>query len=228
MRRGRQQGPLREPPSPQKAYALSHLERNGTTSRHHSFADVASQLQSAYPSGSMVISSTTMSPAVVASPKSSAAHAKRSSPLFAPLIPLHIARETLSMPLIPQSPLSSYDATPMPLHSHAQTVDSSQPPSSPLTTTRDPDYFSVRARQSSTGSTIPDDFTVYLKQDSTAPPTPLGSGSGLMGRLKNFGKVGGKKGPGDVGSLSPVVEPILTSDIKHKVSLLPCFETNIY
>lgn len=217
IRRSRQHSNAQEPKNSPTSPTLSHFESNVNISSHHSFTDAASQIQSAQPfsSSSIVVASANMLPAITPSPTSSAAPTTRCSPLFAPLIPLHIKKETPSMPQLPQPPLSSDDATPMPLNARSQAADDSQPPSSPVT--RDADYFSVRARQSSAGT---DDFAAWggqLKQDPTTPVTP---GGGLMGRLKSLGKVSGKKGTVDTGLLSPVLEPMLGPDTKNTVSIM--------
>lgn len=173
-----------------------------------------------------MVSSTRMIPAVAPSPVGSAAPTARSSPLLTPLIPLHpITKDSLTMPSIPQSPpLGSHDVTPMPQHSRAQTTDGAQLPSSPHHTAKDTDYFTMRVRQAVAGASTSDDFSAWGgpgKHDSAALQTPLTPGGGLMGRLKNFGKVtAGKKGPGDVGSMSPVVGPILVPEDKVKVSMM--------
>jgi WD repeat-containing protein 48 len=147
-----------------------------------------------------------MIPAVAPSPTSSAAPTTRSSPLLTPLIPIHpISKDTLPLPSIPQSPLGSNDATPMPRHTRAQTTDGGMPLSTPLATSKD-DYFTMRVRPS-TGTTASED---------SAPQTP---GAGLMGRLKSFGgKVGARKGSAEVVPPSPPVGRTSIPEAKAEVS----------
>jgi WD repeat-containing protein 48 len=190
-------------------------------------SDPATQMQAAKPhSVSTVISSTRMIPAIAPSPTRSTAPTARSSPLLAPLIPIHpVSKDAVPLPSIPHSPLGSHDATPMPRHARAQTADSGTQSSSAPATSKD-DYFSMRVRQSSAGVSIPDDFAGLSgsgKPDSTVPPTPLTPGAGLMGRLKSFsGKVSARKGSADVVPPSPTMGPALLSEAKAEVGLLSC------
>ena len=59
-----------------------------------------------------------------------------------------------------------------------------------------------------------------LKQDGVAPQTSLSPGGGLMVRLKQFGKLSGKEGPGDVNPTSkPIVDvnPESKSEVRVRI-----------
>ncbi|TFK31745.1 WD40-repeat-containing domain protein [Crucibulum laeve] len=127
----------------------------------------------------------------------------RASPLLAPLIPLY-PQNTDNAVLLTSQPItmSGNDATPtpIPLRARSRTIDNVQTPltSAPLTSKETPstDYFSIRTRQPSIqgGSAVPsttDDFSGWggPGKEPQTPSTP----SGLMGRLKNFSKIGSKK-----------------------------------
>jgi len=212
-----------EAPIVQKVPANLHLESNGNSSRHRTSPDSAAQTQAGkLYTDSIVISSSNMIPAIAPSPTSSVVPTARSSPLLAALIPIHpISKDALPLPPIPQSPLGSNDATPMPRHTRAQTTDGGMP-LSPLTASKD-DYFNIRVRPS-TGvgaSEEPASWSGPGKQDPAVPLTPIQPGAGLMGRLKSFGgKVGAKKGSADVPPLSPV-ERTSFPEIKTEVSPSP-------
>ena len=131
---------------------------------------------------STVVSSSDMIPAVapIVSPTA------RSSPLLTPLIPLwRDIPPTFSS--IPQSPMPM-DITPTPISATNQRTHDGALASSLQSPN---DYFGARTRlQSIQGSNqIPsDDFSGWSgpgKQEPQTPSTP----SGLMGRLKNFGKL---------------------------------------
>ena len=117
----------------------------------------------------------------------------RSSPLLAPLILLPPSKET--MPILPsaQQPGSPFDITPTPaFHQRARsgTLDGAPTPTATTPSLGKDDYFTSRARQQSSQGTIPtspDDFSGWSgnKPEPQTPSTP----SGLMGRLKNFGKI---------------------------------------
>ncbi|KAF8152379.1 hypothetical protein B0H34DRAFT_724941 [Crassisporium funariophilum] len=141
---------------------------------------------------STVVCSSKMVPAI--SPN--VAPLARASPLLTPHIPLYTQmRDTLSiLPSIPQSPSVGTDITPTPgIHQRARsgTVDGALPSSLPTPNMSKDDYFSVRARQQSLqggAPSSPDDFSGWTgpnKQEPQTPSTP----SGLIGRLKNFGKI---------------------------------------
>jgi WD repeat-containing protein 48 len=196
-----------EHPNVQKPPANLQPESNGNMSRHRPSTDSTAPAQAAkLYTASLVISSAKMIPAVAPSPTSSAAPTTRSSPLLTPLIPIHpISKDTLPLPSIPQSPLGSNDATPMPRHTRAQTTEGGMPLSTPLATSKD-DYFTMRVRPS-TGTTASED---------SAPQTP---GAGLMGRLKSFGgKVGARKGSAEVVPPSPPVGRTSIPEAKAEVS----------
>lgn len=165
---------------------LDHKGRLGSPSSSESHRH-----QSRRPSGSTtVVWSPTMIPAV--SPTVSTT--TRSSPLLTPLIPLHLQpRESLTiLPSIPQSPAAASDATVTPVfHQRARsgTLDGGVTPGLATPTVKD-DYFSGRTRQPSAQSVIPgspDDFSGWTGPKQIEPQTPS-TPSGLIGRLKNFGK----------------------------------------
>lgn len=118
----------------------------------------------------------------------------RSSPLIPAMIPINTALRDSTLSPIPQSPLSS-DNTPIPRRS--ATIDHSAP------ATRENDYFSLRTRRPSVSQApppvppSPDDFGSWgapgvkpFDPNAPVPTTP----SGLMGRLKAFGKGGRRAG----------------------------------
>ncbi|KAF9522883.1 hypothetical protein CPB83DRAFT_776377 [Crepidotus variabilis] len=140
------------------------------------------------PPNSTVISSPNLIPAVAPIVSSSV----RSSPLLTPMISLHTQKGILAhtLPPIPQSPMS--DVTPTPGHTRARsgTVDGSVTLSGMMTpTTGREDYFTQRARPPGPASSpAPDDFSGWKGPDGKGePPTPS-TPSGLMGRLRNFGR----------------------------------------
>jgi WD repeat-containing protein 48 len=125
-----------------------------------------------------VVSSSNMIPAVapIVSPTA------RSSPLITPLIPLHYAWPS-ALSSIPQSPMP-LDITPTPIsianqRSH-ETPASILPPKD--------DYFVARTRLQSMQSNLTDDFSGWSGPTKQEPPTPS-TPSGIIGRLKNFGKL---------------------------------------
>ena len=135
------------------------------------------------PSSGTVICSLHMIPAIA--PKFSSI--TQSSPLLAPAIPLHPnVRDTLSiLPSIPQSPAANFDVTSTP-GSH-QRMPSDGIVTAGLAPSKE-DYFSIKARQQGGALISPDDFSGWAgpnKMDPQTPSTP----SGLIGRLKSFGKI---------------------------------------
>ena len=135
---------------------------------------------------STVVSSSNMVPAVAPIVPATA----RSSPLLTPLIPLHFPwKDTSAFSPMPQSPMPM-DMTPTLVSAANQRNHDGAPTSS--TPSPIGDYFGARTRLQSlqTGSNpVPsDDFSGWSgpsKQESQTPSTP----GGLMGRLKNFGKL---------------------------------------
>ena len=132
-----------------------------------------------------VVSSSNMIPAVapIVSPTA------RSSPLLTPLIPLHYPwRDTPSVfSSMPQSPMP-LDATPFPiavanLRTHDGPASSVPSPNAPKD-----DYFGGRTRLQSMQGIPSDDFSGWSGPNKQEPPTPS-TPSGIMGRLKNFGKL---------------------------------------
>ena len=131
-----------------------------------------------YPSSSTtLVCSPTMKRAIVPA----APAMVRSSPLIAPLIPLHPQTNMTVMPPIPQSPTPGHHRT-----RSTGTTDGSFPPDA-----KD-DYFSARLRQNA-GLGLPED-------SRTEPLTPI-TPSGLMGRLRNFGRT--KRPVSDTPSVVP-------------------------
>ncbi|KAJ7890547.1 hypothetical protein B0H14DRAFT_2689773 [Mycena olivaceomarginata] len=145
-------------------------------------------------SNSTVVSSPKMLPAVLPAVASTAPQS--TSPLLTPLIPLHGrpssaagtgAAGLLALPPIPGSPaIGANDATPVPM--------SMQPQRRTRTGTLEngggkdkdkdaPDYFGSRARHVG-----PDDFSGWSGPGSASNQTPS-TPTGLMGRLKSFGKL---------------------------------------
>jgi len=108
----------------------------------------------------------------------------RSSPLITPLIPLHphLANITV-MPSIPQSPPPGHHRT-----RSTGTTDGNLP-----TEAKD-DYFSARLRQGGAPASPEDSRT-----EPVTPNTP----SGIMGRLRNFGRT--KRPISDTPSTTPTV-----------------------
>ncbi|KAJ7091399.1 hypothetical protein B0H15DRAFT_835950 [Mycena belliarum] len=118
-------------------------------------------------------------PAMVpAAPPAAASAPQGASPLLAPLIPLHTRpKDGLALPQSPALGPHPNDATPMPFVS----------PRRPLTGGKDKeDYFTARARQLSMqgGGAAQDDFSGWSGPGAQSPSTP----TGIMGRLKSFGK----------------------------------------
>ncbi|KAJ6591528.1 hypothetical protein DFH09DRAFT_1306267 [Mycena vulgaris] len=138
-----------------------------------------------------VVSAPKMLPAVP--PPARAPGAAGASPLLTPLIPLCARpKELIAMPAIPQSPaVGKDDATPMPGRARAGTAGAEG--SGKDGKEGGLDYFSVRARQVSmhggAAPNTPDDFSGWsgpgVGAGAHAPSIP----SGIMGRLKSFGKL---------------------------------------
>jgi WD repeat-containing protein 48 len=132
-----------------------------------------------------VVSSSNMIPAVapIVSPTA------RSSPLLTPLIPLHYPwRDSPSaLSSIPQSPMS-LDITPTPISVTNQRIHDGPASSLPSSNVLKEDYFVARTRNQSMQGNPSDDFSGWsgpIRQEPSTPSTP----SGIMGRLKNFGKL---------------------------------------
>ncbi|KAJ7623186.1 hypothetical protein FB45DRAFT_797112 [Roridomyces roridus] len=155
-----------------------------------------------------VVSSSKMLPAVPPSVATGASQG--ASPLLTPLIPLHVLAKdaaSLAMPSIPQSP----DATPMP---------QPQRRSRPEAKGEGSDYFSsvnVRPRQVSIQGGVADDFSGWGGPGAQTPSTP----TGLMGRLKNFGK--SSKRPTDIAT--PVLPTTVEVPTVEKVAPDPAAKT---
>ncbi|KAF8880654.1 hypothetical protein BD779DRAFT_1675814 [Infundibulicybe gibba] len=125
----------------------------------------------------------------------------RSTSLLTPMIPIQSTPKHTSAPLppIPQSPMvNSNDITPMPQRLRSGTLDGTTSSTNP----KEGDYFTSRTRQMSMHGVAPDDLSAWsgpIKE--LGPQTPITPG-GLMGRLKNFGKMSAKRPASDV-PLSP-------------------------
>jgi len=113
----------------------------------------------------------------------------RSSPLLAPVIPLHPnVKDALSiLPSIPQSP-ANFDAAPTPgNHQRRPSGTTDGIITAGLGSSKE-DYFSVKGRPQGGAPTSPDDFSGWAGPNKMDPQTPT-TPSGLIGRLKNFGKI---------------------------------------
>ncbi|KAF9650411.1 hypothetical protein BDM02DRAFT_3222131 [Thelephora ganbajun] len=165
-----------------RGVAPTHIDINGSMGRRRSSSDTSRKSHS--PSA-MVVSSPSMVPAV----PPLITGTKGASPLLAPVIPLYGASKDSTLPTIPQSPQthpSSSDMTPMPSRF--------QHTPAPGTPREGSDYFSHRLRSGSISTTAPGDDLKTPSQDTFSG----GSGSGLMGRLRNFGKSSSRRVPSDV------------------------------
>jgi WD repeat-containing protein 48 len=197
-RRSKDSGGLQEQTPPHRGVyrgvAPTHIDVNGSTSRRRSSSDTSRRDRS--PS-TMVVSSPSMVPAV----PPLVTGTKGVSPLLTPMIPLHVVSRDLTLPTIPQSPQthpSSSDMTPMP--------SKLQHTPGPGTPRESSDYFSHRLRSGSTSVTTPGDDLKTPSQDTISG----GSGSGLMGRLRNLGKVL----PGG----SPAIFPVQVLRLRQKAN----------
>jgi len=151
------------------------VDTNGSTGHRRSNSDTP---KGRSPS-TMVISSPSLVPAVP--PLTTGT--KVASPLLAPMIPLHGASKDPTLPQIHSGP---GDATAVSLKlQHTPT---------PGTPREGSDYFSHRLRSGSISVTTPGDDLKTPSQDTISG----GSGSGLMGRLRNFGKGSSRRVPSDV------------------------------
>ena len=170
-----------------RGVAPAHIDINGSMGRRRSGSDTS---RSQSPS-TMVVSSPMMIPAV----PPLVTGTKVSSPLLTPMIPLHGVSKDSTLPTIPQSPQilpGSSDMTPMPLKSHTP---------APGTPREGSDYFNHRLRSGSLSATTPGEDLKTPSQDVVSG----GSGSGLMGRLRNFGKSSSRRVPTDaLGSNTPI------------------------
>ncbi|KAJ7446692.1 hypothetical protein FB451DRAFT_1536921, partial [Mycena latifolia] len=166
-----------------------------------------------------VVSAPTMVPA--APPSVALGAPQNASPLLAPLIPLYVRPNErnsnsigIALPAIPQSPaVGANDATPMQPQRRART--GTLEAGAGAAGGKEQDYFSARARQVSMhggGATPsgPDDFSGWSGPGAGAqtPSTP----TGLMGRLKNFGK---NKRAADVAT------PSLPTTVEVPVEIIP-------
>lgn len=199
--------PVSSSPSSPSASPISqptHLETtNGSPlSRHRLSVDLTASQATSFPKtqgSSTVISSANMIPAVAPSPVTPTT---RSSPILSPLHPLPISKDN-------PPTLGGNDAMPMLRHARSLTANDSTHSSPSFNTTGAGDYHAMRTR---VVIGTPDES----KQDGVVPQAP---GGGLMGRLKQFGKVGGKKVPGDVDPTSPVSKPIVIPEPRLDVRI---------
>ncbi|KAF8970943.1 hypothetical protein BDZ97DRAFT_1694202 [Flammula alnicola] len=177
---------------PSLSRTSSHDTLDQKVRSHHSPSQESPRHQAKHsPSGTTVVCSPNMIPAVLPNVSSTA----RSSPLLAPLIPLHLHRDSVAiLPSIPQSPAAAFDATPTPgFHQRARsgTIDGTLTPGLGTPNPSKEDYFSIRTRQQSIQGGVPgspDDFSGWTGPNKAEPQTPS-TPSGLIGRLKNFGKI---------------------------------------
>jgi WD repeat-containing protein 48 len=144
-----------------------------------------------------VVSSSNMIPAVAPNVSPTA----RSSPLLTPLIPLHYPwRDAPSgFSSIPQSPMP-LDITPTSTSVANQRTHDGPASSVPTPNVPKDDYFVARTRLQSMQGIPSDDFSGWSGPIRPEPPTPS-TPSGIMGRLKNFGKLT-KKPANDVVNIS--------------------------
>ena len=164
-----------------RGVAPTHIDVNGSTGHRRSSSDTSR----GHSPSTVVISSPFLVPAV----PPLVTGTKVASPLLAPLIPLHGVSKDSALPALLQHPHvypGSSDTTPMP--------SKSQHTPAPGTPREGPDYFSQRLRSGSTSATTPGDDLKTSPQD----PISGGSGSGLMGRLRNFGKSSSRRTPSDI------------------------------
>jgi len=162
-----------------------------TPNRSHSSLEPLKML--AVNSGT-VVSSLNMIPAVTPTVSPTA----RSSPLVTPLIPLHNTwRDAQSaFSSIPQSPLPMQDTTLTPIvhqRTRSGTMDGAVAGGLSTNGLRD-DYFTTRTRlQSLQNNSLgpSDDFSGWTGPSKPEPQTPI-TPSGIMGRLKNLGKLAKK------------------------------------
>ena len=185
--------PLSTSPTLQSAHLESANINGSILSRHRSSADIA--VGKTQGSG-MVISSANMIPAIAPSP---VAPTTRPSPVLTPLHLLPISKDSIP------SPLGGDDTAPMLRHGRSLAASDAKQLTLSFNNTGTVDYHNMRIR----GPGTPDES----KQDGAIPQTPLSPGGGLMGRLKQFGKVSGKKGPGDV---DPTSKPIINVNPERK------------
>lgn len=170
-------------------------------------------------SSGAVVSSSNMIPAVMPTVSPTA----RSSPLLTPLIPLnHSWRDTLSgVPSMPQSPMPLQDTMPTPIHvlnqrNRSGTTDSAVTSSLPSLNPSKDDCFTRTRQQSLQGnSRSPDDFSGWSSPGKQEPQ----SSSGIMGRLKNFGKIA-KRPPSEVASISTPESAAVETPVPTSVSLI--------
>lgn len=186
---------------PHRGVAPTHIDINRSVSRKRSSSDTSRKSHSF---STTVLSSPSMIPAV----PPLVTGAKGASPLLTPMIPLHAVLKDPTLPTILQSPqihCVPNDVTPMPLKS--------QHTPAPGTPKEGSDYFSHRFRSGSISATTPGDDSKTPSQDMISG----GSGSGLMGRLRNLGKGSSRKTPSD----------IITSGISTSVGSEPTKEPGI-
>lgn len=177
-----------------RGIAPVHIDTDGSTGRRRSGSDTSRETN--LPS-TMVVSSPSMIPA---NPPP-VTDVKGTSPLLTPMIPLGVLNDS-SLPIILQSPQvqpSSSDVTPMP--------SKSQHTPAPGTPREGSDYFNHRLRSGSISVATPGDEARTPSQDTISG----GSGSGLMGRLRNLGKSSSRRVPNDI--LTPNTPTIVGSEL---------------
>lgn len=187
-----------------RGVAPTHIDINGSTARRRSSSDTSRKTHS---TSTIVFSSPSMLPAVLPLITGT----KGASPLLATMIPLYGVSRDSALPIIPQSPHpGSSDMTPMPSKTHYTPA--------PGTPKEGPDYFSHRLRSGSISVTTPGDDLKTPSQDTISG----GSGNGLMGRLRNFGKGSSRRVPNDIlgSSTSTAVGSEPTNESSVEVSLI--------
>jgi len=201
--------------------ALEHDNR--ITSSRESQVNLAKQA----PSSTTVICSSHMIPAVAPNISS----ITQSTPLLTPLIPLIPLHPNMGdmpsiLPSIPQSPALSQETAPI-QGSHQRnrsgTIGGIVTDGLNGSNVSKEDYFSARARQQGVPGS-PDDFSGWMSPNPQTPSTP----SGLIGRLKNFGKIT-KRPVSDtpnvslLGLVTPTVETPTQSEVCEAYNLLAFF-----
>jgi WD repeat-containing protein 48 len=224
-RRKREPNSVPSPTGPRKDTLLSHVDLNGKQPKKRSSSSSDISKRSTRLHNTMVISSPKMIPAVspTVSPPSGP------SPLLTTMLTLHPFRKdnmTTLSPVIqsPNVPPTKSDNTSTP-RPRLQVTDIGQPSVNLIapTTSKDGDYFSMQPRQATTqgGAPAASDDVSSSKNDTNVTPNAPTPGGGLMGRLKNLGKISSSKKPAESGpsSLPPgeVSSPDVPSipEVKH-------------
>ena len=158
-----------------RGVAPAHIDINGPTGHRRSSSDTPK----GHSPSTMVISSPSLVPAVPPLIMGT----KAASPLLAPMISLHGGSKDSTLPQMHSIPSDVAAASSKPQHTPA-----------PGTPREGSDYFNHRLRSGSISVTTPGDDLKTPSQDTISG----GSGSGLMGRLRNLGKGSSRRVPSDI------------------------------